>query len=173
MMAAVSQVAVQLETRGLLTRANEQKRTGLQAFAVDLLGGALPADLAAFYAEDISRLGDFTAVRPTWTAHSGWCDNGVSCLLSVHAIPLFDDGCGNLFGMDLTPDAAPRAVYFFDHERGFEAPEWAAGSSLARFLLYLADADRALDEGWPARWVLKHDPDIERCPRAPAIWNAG
>lgn len=75
--------------------------------------------------------------------------------------------------MDLTPDAAPRAVYFFDHERGFEAPEWAAGSSLARFLLYLADADRALDEGWPARWVLKHDPDIERCPRAPAIWNAG
>lgn len=60
-------------------------------------------------------------------------------------MPLFDDGCGNLFGLDLTPDADPRAVYFFDHERSFEAPEWAAGSSLARFLLYLADADRALD----------------------------
>lgn len=39
------------------------------------------------------------------------------------------------------------------------------------FTLYLANADKALDEGWPERWMLTHDPDIEHCPRAPAIWN--
>jgi hypothetical protein len=41
------------------------------------------------------------------------------------------------------------------------------------FLLLLADHDRSYDENWPQRWELKVDPDIERCPRAPAIWNAG
>lgn len=65
-----------------------------------------------------------------------------------------------------------RPPYLFDHERGF-APEPAAGSSLGVFLLLLADHDRAYDEKWPACWQLKVDPYIERCPRAPAIWNLG
>jgi len=26
-------------------------------------------------------------------------------------------------------------------------------------------------ENWPAKWELTIDPDLERCPRAPAIWN--
>jgi hypothetical protein len=27
--------------------------------------------------------------------------------------------------------------------------------------------------GWPPMWELKIDPDLERRPRAPAIWDAG
>jgi hypothetical protein len=73
----------------------------------------------------------------------------------------------------LTPGIERPAVYFFDKEDSFEKPAWAAGSSLGVFLLLLADHDRSYDENWPQRWELKVDPDIERCPRAPAIWNAG
>jgi len=65
------------------------------------------------------------------------------------------------------------AVYFFDHEDSYERPHWAAGSSLGAFLLLLADGDRAHAEAWPQKWELSIDPDIEKCPRAPAIWAAG
>jgi hypothetical protein len=64
------------------------------------------------------------------------------------------------------------AVYFFDHEREFRTPQWAAGSSLGAFLLLLADGDRAHREGWPPKWELAIDPAPDKCPRAPAIWNA-
>jgi hypothetical protein len=60
-----------------------------------------------------------------------------------------------------------------DHERSYEKPEWAAGSSLGAFLLLLADSDRSYAEHWQPRWELTIDPDIEKCPRAPSIWNAG
>jgi hypothetical protein len=97
----------------------------------------------------------------------------VTSLRHVNAVPLFDDGCGNLYGLDLTPDVDSPAVYFFDHERGYEKPEYAAGSSLGTFLLLLAEGDKAQAEGWPHKCELGIDPDLERCPRAPAIWAAG
>lgn len=98
MMGSVPDVVARLEVRGLLTRSRVRQGARLPAFVADLLGEALPADLAAFYREDIVRLSDFTAIRPTWHAHSGWRDSGLARLLHVQAIPLFDDGCGNLFG---------------------------------------------------------------------------
>lgn len=100
-------------------------------------------------------------------------DSLVTELLHADAVPLFGDGCGNLYGLDLTLGVEVPAVYFFDHERSYEKPEWAAGSSVGAFLLLLADSDRAYAEGWPSRWELGIDPDIEKCPRAPAIWAAG
>jgi hypothetical protein len=94
----------------------------------------------------------------------------VTELLHADAVPLFRDGCGNFYGLDLTAEVKAPAVYFFNHERGFEQPEGAAGSSLGAFLLLLADHDRAYEEQWPFRWELKIDPDINNCPRAPAMW---
>ena len=69
-------------------------------------------------------------------------------------------------------EAVP-AVYFFDHETGFEGPDWAAGSSLGAFLLLLAEQDLALRKGRAEGWQLAIDPNIDRCPRARAIWAAG
>lgn len=97
-----------------------------------------------------------------------------TALLHVNAVPIFFDGSGSLFGLDLgeEKDRVP-AVYFFDHADGFGRPRWAAGSSLGAFLLLLAESDRALRNGRPARWELSIDPDIDKCPRAPPIWAAG
>ena len=95
----------------------------------------------------------------------------MDCLLPASAVPLISDGCGSLFGLDLSAADAGPAVYFFDHEDEFRTPRWAAGSSLGLFLLVLADSDRALSEGWPLQWALKLDPDLDKCRRAPAIWN--
>jgi hypothetical protein len=38
-------------------------------------------------------------------------------------------------------------------------------------MLLAADHDKAYAEDWPERWQLSIDPDIDKCPRAPAIWN--
>jgi hypothetical protein len=64
-------------------------------------------------------------------------------------------------------------VYFFDHQDEYERPRWAAGSSLGAFLLLYADHDRAYAEDRPDGWELEIDPDIDKCPRAPAIWEVG
>jgi hypothetical protein len=37
----------------------------------------------------------------------------------------------------------------------------------------LADSDRAQSESWPLQWELNLDPDLDKCARAPAIWNTG
>ena len=66
----------------------------------------------------------------------------------------------------MTAGANTPAVYFFDHEDRSDTPNYAAGSSLGVFMLLLADKDRAYDEHWPARWELKLDPDIDKCPGA-------
>jgi hypothetical protein len=109
---------------------------------------------------------------PVWNDHVGWRSSPtlLTHLLQAEAVPLFNDGCGSLYGLDLAPNSMPRAVYFFDHEHGFERPDWAAGSSLGRFLLLLADSDRAIEEEWPPGWELAIDPDLGRCPRAPPIF---
>lgn len=175
MRVAVSDVAKQLEGRGLLKWEPHDHAGRVIEHVQSLLKRELPADLADFYRERILRIGDFYAMTPEWNDHVGWRspDSLVTQLLHVNAAPLFDDGCGSLYGLDLTPGVGTPAVYFFDHERGYEQPEWAAGSSLGAFLLILADQDRAHAERWPQKWELGIDPDLERCPRAPAIWAAG
>lgn len=95
-------------------------------------------------------------------------------LLNAQAVPIFSDGAGNLYGLDLSSGAATPAVYFFDHEDLFERPHWAAGSSLGRcLLLLLGQQDQALEEGRTPGWEREIDPDIDKCPRAPPIWRAG
>lgn len=70
--------------------------------------------------------------------------------------------------MDIRP-----AVYVFDHEDLFDRPRWAAGSSIGRFLLLLAQHDQAISENRSTGWRLSIDPDLDKCPRAPPIWLAG
>ena len=94
-------------------------------------------------------------------------------LLPVQAVPIFSDGAGSLYGLDLSSGMTSPAVYFFDHEDLFERPRWAAGSSLGRFLLLLGQHDRAVDEGRAPGWERGIDPDIDKCSRAPPIWLAG
>jgi hypothetical protein len=168
----VQEAARQLEMRGLLTRERHDHADRIIEHVRDGLGRDLPEDLMDFYRERIAAIGEFASVVPHWNERVGWRspDSLVTELLHADAVPLFGDGCGNLYGLDLTPRVNTPAVYFFDHERGYEKPEWAAGSSLGAFLLLLADSDRAYAEGWPSRWELKIDPDLEKCPRAAAIW---
>jgi hypothetical protein len=174
MTVSVQQAVRQLEERGMLRRERNDYSDKIIQHVRDLLGRELPPELVEFYRERIAEIGEFTAMTPLWNDWVGWRspDSLITQLLHVDAVPLFDDGCGNLFGLDLTPAVGRPAVYFFDHELGFEKPEWAAGSSLAVFLLLLADSDRAYKEKWPERWELEIDPDITKCPRAPAIWDA-
>lgn len=175
MRVSVAEAALDLERRGLLTRNRKDHSERIIEHVHSLLGRDLPADLVAFYRQRVATLGEFSAQTPEWNDWVGWRSppSLITALLHAGAVPVFDDGCGNLYGLDLTADVDAPAVYFFDHERGFEEPEWAAGSSLGVFMLLLADKDRAYAEGWPSKWELKIDPDIERCPRAPAIWDAG
>ena len=170
----VSDAARRLDKRGLIKRDRNEHVERIVEHVANLLGRELPEDLVDFYRERITRLGEFYAHTPEWNDRVGWRsqDSLVTELLHTDAVPLFGDGCGNLYGLDLTPGVEAPAVYFFDHERSYERPEWAAGSSLGAFLLILADSDRAHAESWPPKWELKIDPDIEKCPRAPAIWAA-
>lgn len=172
---SIQAAARQLEERGMLQRERNDYSDKIIQHVRDLLGRELPPELVELYQERIAEIGEFTAMTPLWSERVGWRspDSLITQLLHADAVPLFDDGCGNLFGLDLTPGLGSPAVYFFDHELGFEKPEWAAGSSLAVFLLLLADSDRAYAEKWPDRWELEIDPDIDKCPRAPAIWDAG
>ena len=171
----VHDVAQKLEDRGLLTRARADDSAGIIEHVRQALRKDLPEDLEAFYRERITRLGDFNAILPTGNERVGWRSGATAmdCLLPASAVPLFSDGCGSLFGLDLSAGDAMPAVYFFDHEDEFRTPSWAAGSSLAAFLLILADSDRAQSEGWPLQWELNLDPHLGNCARAPAIWDAG
>jgi hypothetical protein len=172
---SVTTAARELEARGLLKRRRYDQSERVIEFVGTLLGRTLPPDLIDFYRERIDSIGEFTAQAPFWSDYVGWRSGGrlVTQLLSASAVPLFDDGCGSLFGLDLTPGVETPAVYFFDHEDRPASPSWAAGSSLGAFLLLLADHDRSRQEGWPERWELRIDPDIDKCPRAPALWDAG
>ena len=169
----VRDAAREVEQYGLLERLRDYHPDKVIEHVGRVLRRELPADLIDFYREGIARIGDFPSFVPHWNAHVGWRtpDTAVTELLHADAMPLFDDGCGNLYGLDLTPDVEAPAVYFFDHERGYDTPQYAVGSSLGAFILLLADQDRAFDEGWTPRWELKIDPDLDTCPRAPAIWG--
>jgi hypothetical protein len=173
---SVADAAGLLEQRGTLTRGRSDHSARVIERVSELLGRELPQDLADFYRERIERVGEFWAISPIWNDRVGWrtSDTVVNELLNAQAVPIFGDGCGNLFGVDLTPGVEVPAVYFFEHEGPypFAKPEYAVGSSLGAFLLLLADHDRALDERWPAKWELSIDPDIDKCPRAPPLWLA-
>jgi hypothetical protein len=105
-----------------------------------------------------------------WSRSAGKCslrEGTTKC-----AIPLFWDGCGSLDGVDVSQATDHPAVYFFDHEDGWEKPACVAGSSIGVFLLLLAEHDAAIDEKRPPGWELTIDPDLGKCPRAPPIWLA-
>ena len=164
-----------LEARGLITRERHDYSEKIIDHVQQLLGRPLPLDLIDFYRERIARVGDADALGPVWSDWLGriTTDGGACQLLAVDAVPLFTDGSGSLFGLDITPGVETPGVYFFDKDDGFEKVSYAAGSSLGAFLLLYADRARAYAEDWPDRWQLKIDPDIDKCPRARAIWNAG
>ena len=171
----VAAAAEELEREGLLRRRRSDDSDRIIHRVSQELDLRLPADLEALYREGISRVGEFEAIAPIWNDRVGWrhVAIGTTRLLSSQAVPIFSDGCGSLYGLDLSTGDTPPAVYFFDHEDRFATPRWAAGSSVGAFLLLLGAGDRAGREGWSPKWELSIDPDLERCPRAPAIWNAG
>jgi hypothetical protein len=134
----------------------------------------MPADLEALYRERVASVGDFAAILPKWNARPERRRAGaLKSLLHAQAVPIFSDGSGSLYGLDLSSERQRPAVYFFDHEDLFERPRWAAGSSIGRFLLLLAQHDQAISENRSAGWQLSIDPDLDKCPRAPPIWLAG
>jgi hypothetical protein len=169
----VAVAARELEGKGLLRHHRADHSERIIRHVSQQLGRKLPSDLEALYRERISRVGEFDAIAPVWNDRVGWRPVAVEAthLLPSRAVPIFSDGCGSLCGLDLSAGDNVPAVYFFDHEDEFATPQWAAGSSLGAFLLLLGDSDRAGREGWPSKWELAIDPDLERCPRAPAIWN--
>ncbi len=170
----VREAAAALEELGTLRRTREDHSAKIIDRVGELLGRELPSDLKEFYRQRIARIGDFDAIFPHWNPRVGWkpMATEVTELAHVNAVPLFNDGCGNLFGLDLLSRNTASAVYFFDHEVGFEKPEYAAGSTLGPFLLLLSQHDRAIQEGRAPGWELTVDPDIDKCPRAPPIWLA-
>lgn len=172
---SVEAVVRQLEQRGVLEHHKHDHPQRTIDHVGLLLGEPLPSDLAAFYQARIGSVGAFSAVAPKWNDRIGWRgqDWEIKRLQHARAAPLLYDGCGSLFGVDLTAQGGVPAVYFFDHEDEFSRPHYAAGSSLGAFLLLLAEHDQAIEEKRPPRWQLTIDPDIDKCPRAPAIWNAG
>ena len=171
---SVGEAAQRLEERGVLRRDPDDRSLDAAEYVGSVLRRDLPTDLVDFYRERIASVCEFSAVIPHWKQQRGWRPprEFLTCLLHADAAPLFGDGCGNLFGLDLATPSQHPAVYFFDRESEFAKPEYAAGSSIARFLLLLADTDRALRDGWPAKWQLAIDPDLETCPRAPPIWDS-
>lgn len=172
---SVTEACRQIELRGLLKRERVNHADRIIAKVSAVLGRELPIDLADFYRERVAAIGEFPAIAPAWNDKIGWRtgDALITELAHVQAVPIFSDRCGNLIGLDLAAGDATPAVYFFDHERGFEKPEYTAGSSLGAFLLLLADHDRALNEGWFPKRELGLDPGLESYPRAPPIWGGG
>jgi hypothetical protein len=170
----VSEAARTLEKRGALRRARIDQSAQVIEYVAKLVGRPLPEDLADFYREHIDRMGDFRTTTPVWNEHVGWLTRNsvIDWLLAANAIPIFDDGCGNLFGVDVSRVTDEPAVYFFDHEKEFKYPSYAVGSSIGAFLLLLAERDTAIDEKRAPGWELGIDPDLDKCPRAPPIWVA-
>ena len=170
----VSDATQKLEAQGTLRRARRNQSDWVIDFVSRLIGRSIPTDLADFYREHIEQIGGFGTTVPVWNEHVGRITNDafIEILLPARAIPIFDDGCGSFFGVDVSRATDHPAVYFFDHEHAFKYPAYAAGSSIATFLLLLAEHDIALREKRPERWELTIDANLDRCPRAPPIWRA-
>ena len=175
MTVSVTDAARMLETRGQLQRERFDHSALIIAHVAELARRPLPADFADFYRQCIREVGGFRATPPRWNSNVGWLKRNcvINWLLPASAAPIFSDGCGNLFGVDVSRATDHPAVYFFDHEKGWESPAYAAGSSIGAFLLLLAEHDAAIEENRPQGWELAIDPDLDKCPRAPPIWRAG
>ena len=171
----VPEAVRRLDERGLVKHRRRDQSELIIDYVETKLGRRLPEDLADFYRANVDRLGDFDSRMPTWNAWTGWREDvfGVTSLLMHQVVPIMNDGCGNVYAVDISSDDDQPAVYFIDEGTYPERLGFAVGSSIGAFLLLQADHDRAHLEGWPPRWELQIDPDLERCPRAPAIWNAG
>lgn len=177
MRASVRDAVRQLDQRGLVKRYRDKIEDHPELIidrVREIIGRDVPPDLADLYRERIYYIGEFDAYAPTWNDYVGWhgTDEYVSSFLHLNVIPIFGDGCGNRWVLDLTPGVEVPAVYFLDKLNITDDLDFAAGSSLGAFLLLLGDHDRAIEEGWPEQWELNIDPDIDSCPRAPAIWRA-
>jgi hypothetical protein len=174
MIITVQEACCTLDAQGALRRRPGGSPDGLVPYVRELLGDQMPADLEVFYREGVEAVGDFRATLPTWNERPERRREGMlRALLPAQAVPVFSDGAGSLYGLDLSSGAASPAVYFFDHEDLFERPRWAAGSSLGHFLLLLGQQDQATEEGRAPGWERGIDPDIDKCPRAQPIWLAG
>lgn len=175
-MSELSKVARRLSQKGQIEFVTDPRaRAGLAAFVSSRFRRPLPDELLAFYGLGIVRVADFNAVIPKRTARDGWQDahDALGSLEPLDAVPLFSDGAGSYFAADITRPAPNAAVYFFDHIERDKGPHWAAGSSVARFLLLLASHDEAIEKQWSDGWELSIDPDLDKCERAPPIWLAG
>ena len=169
----VSEACRRLEAQGVLRRLLKDQSEGIVQQVREVLGGRMPADLEALYRERVASIGDFLAILPTWNARPEWRREGeIRALAPAQAVPIFSDGCGSLYGLDLSAGDQRPAVYFFDHEDLFDRPRWAAGSSIGHFLLLLGQHDQAIEEGRSPGWERSIDPDIDKCPRAPPLWLA-
>jgi hypothetical protein len=171
---SVREAIQRLDRQGLVVRSKELFLESMIAHIVFHLGQPLPSELEALYRERVARIAAFKADLPHRWGRMGFGYRGANWIkerLPVQAISIFGDGCGNEFCLDLSPGERGGAVYFFDHEVGFEEPQWAAGSTLGRFLMLLSLHDQSYQENWEPGWELEIDPDIDICPRARAIWN--
>ncbi|MCE2987611.1 MAG: SMI1/KNR4 family protein, partial [Phenylobacterium sp.] len=114
---SVREACRSLEAQGALRRRLRGSPDGLVAYVRELLGDQMPADLEALYREGVEAIGDFRAVIPKWNERPERRREGLlRALLPAQAVPIFSDGAGNLYGLDLSSGAASPAVYFFDHE---------------------------------------------------------
>src|SRR5699024_2926796 len=115
-----------------------------------IIGQPVPEELKQLYREEVEWVGAFSAKAPSWDAYrERWLDEGIDRLLPVQAVPIFDDGSLNAYGVDLSSGSDAPAVYFFSLENTIDLedpdvvqpPVWAAGSTIARFLLSLPGED--------------------------------
>lgn len=160
-----------IEARGLLTRSSEPFDEAMPPHLERLIGQPLPPDLIEFYRERVESIGLFDGLFPIWNDFMGrWLTEmeHFRVLRRSNAVPLFEDGGGNYFGLDLT--AGGTAVYFFDHADDYK-PQDAAGSTLAKFLLILAEVAASEEGDLPSGRAREIDPDIDKCPRAEAGWG--
>lgn len=172
---SVEEAIQKLEGRGMLIRRARNQSEKIIELASELIGHRPPTDLVDFYRANVAEVGEYFATTPVWNQRVGWIkrDWVMDRLLPLQAIPIFDDGCGSLFGVDISTDNDHPAVYFFDHETRLEGVDYAAGSSIGAFLLLLAEQSATFGQHRPPGWQLKIDPDIDKCARAPPIWLAG
>lgn len=173
-MSDIADAVRRLEALGMVRRRRWALGPDLESYAASVIGRPIPQDLADLYRENLDYVGHFNAVAPIWSDYFGtWNSDSIDELLHVNAVPIFSDGSGNYFAVDLQSPGDSPPVYHFERAWNFRSPGFAVGSSIAKFLLLAAGAD-GTGNGFDAEdrdWVLSIDPDIEKCPRAPALWN--
>lgn len=171
-MISVNEAARTLEAKGLLKRRKTNFSPRIIDYTAEIYGRPVPDELVEFYSENIESVGDFGSYVPVWNDRIGFRSEDARFWTSLpDAVPIFSDGAGSMFGLDLQYPGPKHGVYFFDHVDSFKFPARPAGSSLATSLLILGDWDRALDEGWPEDWMEQIDPDIRNCPRVAPKWG--